>query len=104
MQQNPDEFACLCLFLRKNGLYTNFIEIGIVSGVTCLALYKIVGFKDILSIDDGKHKRAVYQKKHLSQIPDICQFIGDSYSLDAEVFLQKNLEVLIDVAFFNFKN
>ena len=30
---------------------------------------------------------------------NICQFIGDSHSLDAEKFLQKNLEGMIDIAF-----
>lgn len=87
------------MFLQENGPYTNYLEIGTASGGACLALYQIVGFKNILSIDDGKHKRAVYQKEHLSQIPNICQFIGDSHSLDAEKFLQKNLGGMIDIAF-----
>lgn len=99
LQQNPDEFAALCFFLRDHGPYTNFLEIGTASGGTCLALYKIVGFKNILSIDDGKHKRAVYQREHLSQIPNVRQFIGDSHSVDAEIFLRKNLEGLLDIAF-----
>lgn len=99
LQQNPDEFAALCLLLRENGPYTNYLEIGTASGGTCLALYQVVGFQNVFSIDDEKHKRAVYQQDHLSQIPNVRQFIGDSHSIKARRFLQSNLEGRLDVAF-----
>ena len=99
LQQNPDEFAALCLLLREKGPYTNYLEIGTASGGTCLALYQVAGFLNVFSIDDGKHKRAIYQQQHLSQIPNVRHFIGDSHSIYAREFLQKNLEDRLDVAF-----
>ncbi len=99
LQQNPDEFAALCLFLLDNGPYTNYLEIGTASGGTCLALSQLVGFSNAFSIDDGRHKRSICQQEHLSQIPNVRQFIGNSHSADAKQFLRRNVRGLLDVVF-----
>ena len=98
LQQNPDEFAALCLLLLDRGPFDNYLEIGTASGGTCLALHELIGFKHVFTIDDGKHGQ--FTDKFLSQIPGIQQFLGDSHSLEAKQFLQKNVN-LLDVVFFD---
>lgn len=98
LQQNPDEFAALCLLLREEGPYTNYLEIGTASGGACLALYEMVGFQNVFSIDDGKHRDAIHQQTYLSQIPNVCQFVGDSHSKEAREFLRNQLNGRLDIA------
>lgn len=99
LQQNPDEFAALCLFLKERRPYTNYMEIGSASGGACLVLSREVGFTNIFSLDDGQHPRAVEQQKHFGQIPGLKQFVGDSHSPAAAQFLQTQLPGKLDVAF-----
>ncbi|MGI8654646.1 MAG: class I SAM-dependent methyltransferase [Pyrinomonadaceae bacterium] len=99
LQQNPDEFASLCLYLKEHRPYTNYMEIGSASGGTCLVLCREVGFTNIISVDDGSHPRAPEQKKNFSQLPNFKQFLGDSHSAAAKSFLESNLEGKLDVAF-----
>lgn len=99
LQQNPDEFAALCLFLREQNAIRNYVEIGSASGGACLFLYRHLGFEHTLSLDDHGHPRAVEQQKHFGQIKDLKQFIGDSHSMEASQFLRDNLSGKINVAF-----
>src|SRR5687768_10150737 len=99
LQQNPDEFAALTLFLRDRARHGNYVEIGSASGGACLFLYREVGFRNVLSLDDGQHPRAVAQPEHFAQVKNFKQFIGDSHSEAARLFLEENLEEKIDVAF-----
>jgi predicted O-methyltransferase YrrM len=103
LQQNPNEFAALICFLKehvmKAGPILNYLEIGSGSGGTCLLLNQEVGFKNIFSLDDGKHPRASEQKKNFSHVIGLRQFIGDSHSSEAKQYLLENLDGKIDVAF-----
>lgn len=99
LQQNPEEFAAFCLFLEEKSPYTNYLEIGTASGGTCLYLYNILRFQNVMSIDDGTHRRAAHQKEFLSQIPNVTQFIGDSHSKNARTFIRNNLKGHFNIVF-----
>jgi predicted O-methyltransferase YrrM len=99
LQQNPDEFAALTLFLRERGPYRNYLEIGSASGGACLFLYREVGLGNVISLDDGQHPRALSQHEHFSQIENFSQFRGDSHSDDARRFLEEHVHDQLDVAF-----
>jgi predicted O-methyltransferase YrrM len=99
LQQNPDEFAALCLFLRERAPFTNYMEIGSASGGACLVLSEEVGFTNAYSLDNGEHPRAVEQPKNFSRVPNLEQFIGDSHTEAAAQFLREHLTGPLDVAF-----
>lgn len=99
LQQNPDEFAALCSFLKEKQPHKNYLEIGSASGGACLFIYQQVGFTNGLSLDDGKHERATSQTKHFDQIENFQQFIGDSHSTEARKFLEANANGKLDIAF-----
>jgi predicted O-methyltransferase YrrM len=99
LQQNPDEFAALIVFLRERRPYTNYLEIGTASGGAYLVLSREVGFTNGFSLDDGKHPDAVEKPKNLGQIKNLKQFIGDSHSEEARRFLEANLAGKLDLAF-----
>lgn len=99
LQQNPDEFAALCIYLQEHKPYTNYLEIGSASGGSCLFLKREVGFTNIISVDDGNHPDAKYQRESFRQISNFKQFIGDSHSEEAKTFLKNNLNGKLDVAF-----
>lgn len=100
LQQNPDEFAALAVFLRERGPHAEYMEIGSASGGACLFLHREVGFGRVLSLDNGEHPRAVAQPEHFSQIENFKQFLGDSHSEEARRFLEAEVGgPLLDVAF-----
>ncbi|HEX8242405.1 MAG TPA: class I SAM-dependent methyltransferase [Longimicrobium sp.] len=99
LQQNPDEFAALCLFLKERGPWGTYMEIGSASGGACLTLYREVGFATLLSLDDGQHRRAAEQDRNFAQVPGIRRYLGDSHGPGARRFLEENLPGKIDVAF-----
>lgn len=99
LQQHPDEFAALCLFLRGRGPFRSYLEIGTGSGGQCLALFREVGFERGVVLDDGQHARASEQEGNLGQIPDLRRFVGDSHSDAAREFLEHNLSGPLDLAF-----
>jgi hypothetical protein len=84
LQQNPDEFAALCLNLKERAPFANYMEIG---------------FGRVYSLDNGEHPRAVEQKRNFSRIPNFQQFLGDSHSAAARDYLQEHLDGKLDVAF-----
>ncbi len=99
LQQNPDEFAALCLFLTKARPIRNYIEIGVASGGTCRFLRENVGFDRAFLLDDGKHPRAKEQGGNLASIENLRIFIGDSHSPEAQAFLAAHMTEKADVAF-----
>ncbi|MDQ1560098.1 MAG: hypothetical protein QOD32_3158 [Pyrinomonadaceae bacterium] len=99
LQQNPDEFAALCLNLKERAPFANYMEIGSASGGACLILQQEIGFGRVYSLDNGEHPRAVEQKRNFSQIPNFQQFLGDSHSAAARDYLQQHLDGKLDVAF-----
>ncbi len=99
LQQNPDEFAALCLALKKQKPIQTYLEIGSGSGGSCRFLYEQVGFGRVVALDDGCHARAKEQPNNMSGIPNLTRFVGDSHSAEARRFLVDNLRETVDVAF-----
>lgn len=97
LQQNPDEFAALCLFLKERGSFSTYLEIGSASGGTGFFLSRELGFDVAMSIDDGEHWRVSEQKVNLAGFKG---FVGSSHSPEAAAFLEATLEGLpLDLAF-----
>ena len=97
LQQNPDEFAALCLFLKRRGPFSTYLEIGSASGGTGFFLAREIGFDLAMSIDDGEHLRASEQKVNLAGFKE---FVGSSHSPEAATFLEETLQGLpLDLAF-----
>jgi hypothetical protein len=99
LQQNPDEFAGLCLFLRKQRPITNYLEIGCASGGACRFLFEHVGMERIYILDDGGHPRFSEQESNLSFVKGVIRHIGDSHSDEARRFLANRISGTLDVAF-----
>jgi len=99
LQQNPDEFTSLCLFLRERHPLEHYLEIGSASGGACYFLQQQLGFKQVISLDDGNHRRAAAQDGHFSRIANCHRFLGDSHSEAARSFLRVNMAEKLDVAF-----
>jgi hypothetical protein len=97
LQQNPDEFAALCLFLKQRGPLSTYLEIGSASGGTGFFLSREIGFDLAMSIDEGSHARVLEQKVNLDGFK---VFAGDSHSPEAATFLETTLGGLpLDLAF-----
>ena len=99
LQQNPDEFAALCLLLEEQKPLNNYLEIGTASGGTARFLWNRFQFARVLCLDDGHHPRAAVQDQHLAEILDCQRFRGDSHSPAALRFLERHSRDPIDVAF-----
>lgn len=99
LQQNPDEFAALCLLLTEHRPIERYLEIGSASGGACLFLYQHVGFGAVYCVDDGNHSRASSQDVHFSRIRNCHRFLGDSHDEEARRFVRERAGTGIDVAF-----
>ena len=99
LQQNPDEFAALCLFLKQHGRLKHYLEIGTASGGTARFLWNRFQFVQVLCLDDGNHPRADVQEQHLTAIRGCHRYRGDSHDVAAQRFLEKHVREPIDVAF-----
>lgn len=99
LQQNPDEFASLILFLRARGPFANYLEIGSASGGACLMLYQNVNLGRVISLDDGRHPDAHLQDRHFAQIAPCERFVGDSHGPEAREFLERTVHEWLDLAF-----
>jgi len=99
LQQNPYEYAALVTYLKKYNNYKVYLEIGSASGGSCKFLNDNFDFDKIISIDDGRHPQAKHQEENFKEFKNFIQFLGDSHSIDAEIFLQKNIIDKIDIAF-----
>lgn len=101
LQQNPAEFAALCVYLRTHRPYATYLEIGAASGGTCRFLSEAVGFRHVYVIDDGKHADACYQADNLRHVPNLQRFVGDSHSPTAADFLLRHVIDPLDVVLVN---
>jgi len=99
LQQNPDEFAALCVTLARWKPIRNYLEIGSASGGSCRFLNEYLQFNTVFSLDDGRHPRASEQEANFRTIPSLERFIGDSHSEDARRFLAQHVQGTLDVAF-----
>lgn len=99
LQQNPDEFAALCLLLGEHKPIRRYLEIGSASGGACLFLHQQIGFSEVFCVDDGNHPRAAYQDRHFSRIPNCHRFLGDSHGDEASRFVRERSGGGFDVAF-----
>jgi cephalosporin hydroxylase len=99
LQQNPDEFAALCMFLGRRGPHAIYLEIGSASGGACLFLYRKFRFSQVISMDDGGHPRAIEQERNFAEIPGVLRYVGDSHAPGAARFLEEELAGPVDVAF-----
>ena len=101
LQQNPQELAALVAYLkqRPNGLGT-YVEIGTASGGTLRFLYEELKAERLLSIDNGEHEHAGYQRENLAGIL-LTRFVGDSHGQEAREALKAwaSGEAVVDVAF-----
>lgn len=88
LQQNPDEFAALCLFLGEHAPLPTYVEIGSGSGGAGFFLARELGFENALSIDDGAGPRAAEQNVNLAAFQ---RFVGNSHSPEARSFLKETL-------------
>lgn len=90
LQQNPEEFAALLVFLNRVVINTpvSYLEIGSASGGTALMIHNWTGFDEMYSIDDGQHPR--YDELHVNfkNIP-IEHVRCDSHGPDAKHFLEQ---------------
>ena len=99
LQQNPDEFAALCLLLEEHKPLNNYLEIGTASGGTARFLWNRFQFSQVLCLDDGHHPRADAQDRHLAEILDCHRYCGDSHAPAARRFLEQHSRDPIDIAF-----
>ena len=99
LQQNPDEFTSLCLFLMERRPLRHYMEIGSASGGACFFLQQHLEFESLLCLDDGNHPRAPEQDRHFSKIENLTRFHGDSHSEAARKFLTDHVTESLDVAF-----
>ncbi|MCL2449601.1 MAG: class I SAM-dependent methyltransferase [Polyangiaceae bacterium] len=99
LQQNPDEFAALCIALAGCKPIRNYLEIGSASGGACRFLHEYLHFDRVFVLDDGQHPRASEQEANFREIKPLERFIGDSHSQDARRFLAQRVEGTLDVAF-----
>ena len=99
LQQNPDEFAALVLWLRARAPIRNYLEIGSASGGACVFLTQRLTIDRSYSIDDGKHPRAVEQDRLLGQVDRLERHVGDSHAPGARRFLENTVRGPLDLAF-----
>jgi predicted O-methyltransferase YrrM len=63
LQQNPDEFAALLVFLNRVAWRdVAYLEIGSASGGAAVMIHRWTGWEEMYSIDDGQHPR--YEELH----------------------------------------
>lgn len=101
LQQNPDEFAGLVKFLKGQGPFNVYVEIGSASGGNLRFVYENVGFKSALSMDDNMHPDAVHQHSNSWHFGErLTRYVGDSHRPEAARMLNKWLDGrMIDCAF-----
>ncbi len=97
IQQFPDELARLACLLSAYAPFNAYLEIGTAAGGTIRFLTEQVLIHKSVVIDDGQHQRFPIWTEHNSQfVPNVNQFIGDSHSPEAALFL-KNLGLTFDL-------
>lgn len=101
LQQNPSEFASLVMFLKKNGPFNYYVEIGSASGGNLRFIFENVGFYRAMSFDDMMHPHSVHQAGNSWHFSErLTRYIGDSHREDASKLLSRWIEgKTIDCAF-----
>lgn len=88
LQQVPDEIAPLLhdlLDLQSGRQFENYLEIGAAAGGTAYLFDYFFGFRNIILIDDNKHKKWTLRHNILKDVK-YQEFIGDSHSSEAHQF------------------
>ena len=89
MQQNPDEFARLCLLLAAFEPYQCALDIGVSQGGAYRFVRECVDIRQSYVIEDGKHPGASLWKYNKSQFADATvEFQGDSHSEECRKWLK----------------
>jgi len=101
LQQNAEEFAALIYFLKKQGPFNNYVEIGSASGGNLRFIFENVGFYRAFSFDDLMHPHAVHQPGNSWRFGErLTRYIGDSHHIEAEKMLSRWLnKQVIDCVF-----
>lgn len=101
LQQNPSEFASLIFFLKKQGPFNYYVEIGSASGGNLRFVYENVGFHKAISFDDMMHPHAVHQAGNSWHFAErLTKYVGDSHRDEASKLLERWLSGrVIDCAF-----
>ncbi len=98
LQQIADEIApCIYDLMRVNWKFQNFLEIGAAAGGNTYLFEYFFNFENIIIIDDNQHKKHELRKEILKDIK-YREFIGDSHSREAIVFLE-DCQLNYDIVF-----
>jgi predicted O-methyltransferase YrrM len=95
LQQNPFEFAALCVLLSESEEVTGgyYLEIGSASGGAALMLDRLLGFEKMWSIDDGGHHRYPELPKNFAELPHMDHLKADSHGPEARAWLREKLTI-----------
>jgi predicted O-methyltransferase YrrM len=88
LQQNPDEFAALTLFLQSAiDIQFSYLEIGSASGGAARWLHEHLDFEEMFSIDDGGHHRYPELSDNFRNLP-MEHLRADSHGPEAKAWLE----------------
>jgi len=86
LQQDPEEFGALLVFLNSLSDRSSYLEIGSASGGTAVIMHRWTGFEEMYSIDDGQHPRYVELPENFKDLP-MEHVRMDSHGPEARHFL-----------------
>ena len=90
LQQNPLEFASLICFLKKQGPFNYYVEIGSASGGNLRFIHENVGFHKAISFDDLMHPYSVHQGGNSWHFAEkLTRYVGDSNRPEAAELLKR---------------
>jgi len=90
IQQRPVEFARLVCVLAGYSPFSSYLEIGTAAGGTTRFLTEWLRIGRTTVIDDGNHRKCpVWVTQNRNFVPNLTEYIGDSHSLGAQVFLRE---------------
>ena len=93
LQQNSEEFSALVYFLKKQGPFNTYVEIGSASGGNLRFIYENVGFYRAFTFDDMMHPHAVHQPGNSWHFGErVTRYIGDSHHHAASEMFSKWLD------------
>jgi hypothetical protein len=101
LQQNPIEFASLVYFLKKQGPFNCYVEVGSASGGNLRFIHENVGFHSAFSFDDMMHPHSVHQAGNSWGFGEkLVRYVGDSHRPDASQMFSRWISGrVIDIAF-----
>jgi hypothetical protein len=93
LQQNAEEFSGLVYFLKNEGPFNIYVEIGSASGGNLRFIYENVGFHRAFSFDDRMHPHAVHQPSNSWHFGErVIRYAGDSHHPAASNMFSKWLD------------